>query len=157
MRGRTRKPPHLRQRRNKQLGDRVLTGGRAVQDGAALPQLPAGSWHDATRSWWASVWASPLAGEYLDADVHGLLVIARLHDACWRGLDAGNVSVALAGELRLWMSLFGLDPASRGKLGWFSSPEAEAPAPTLAKRTSDKSKRKFDPDKVLTMPPRTGA
>jgi hypothetical protein len=74
-------------------------------------------WHELTGRWWADVWASPMAGEYLDADAHGLFRLAVLVDDYWL---AGSPSARkeLAGEIRLRGQAFGLTPLDRRRLEW---------------------------------------
>jgi hypothetical protein len=61
-----------------------------------------------------------MAGEYLDADVHGLFVLVALTDGYWRRMEAGQISGAneLAKELRLQRQAFGLSPIDRRRLQW---------------------------------------
>ena len=105
-------PKHasLRTRRNRVAGARVL---RSVPDGR-VPALPADrEWLPATRAFWAGVWASPMASEYLDSDVHGLLVLAVMVDAFWT-----EPTTQLAAEIRLQRRDFGLSPLDRSRLQW---------------------------------------
>ena len=82
------------------------------------PELPAErEWHPLTVRWWADVWGSPMAGEYLDADVHGLFRLALLVDDYW---NAGTPSARkeLAEEIRLQGQAFGPTPLDRRRLEW---------------------------------------
>jgi hypothetical protein len=75
---------------------------------AEPPELPAErDWHTLTARWWADVWASPMAGEYLDADVHGLFRLALLVDDYWLA-SSPTGRRDLAGEIRLQGQAFGL-------------------------------------------------
>jgi hypothetical protein len=82
------------------------------------PKLPAErTWHALTLRWWADVWASPMASEYLAADVHGLFRLAVLVDDYWcAGSPSGRKE--LAGEIRLQGQAFGLTPLDRRRLEW---------------------------------------
>ena len=79
MPGRAPKPVATRRRRNRVSTAREL----APVASATVPELPAErDWHALTARWWADVWASPMAGEYLDADVHGLFrLVGRWFDS----------------------------------------------------------------------------
>jgi len=77
-----------------------------------------------TVTWWHAVWTSPMAGEYLPADQHGLLMLAVLVDAFWR-----QPKVSLAAEIRMAGREFGLSPLNRRRLEWAIE---KAPAPTPA-------------------------
>lgn len=107
------KDPKIRQRRN-----RSSTAATLVDDGSArpdeTPQLPANEvWHPMTLAWWADVWASPMANEYLRVDVHGLYRLAYLVNRFWLLGDP-----SLASEIRLTGQLFGLTPIDRRRLQW---------------------------------------
>jgi len=106
------KDPVLRQRRN-----RVATRATLSVEGELrrhTPQLPRGhDWHKLTRAWWHDVWASPMAPEFLQADVHGLYMLAELIDRFWVA-----PSPDLAKEIRLERQCFGLTPIDRRRLQW---------------------------------------
>lgn len=88
-------------------------------------------WRQATRDWWAIIWASPIADEWVDADVPNLLALAVLVDQFWTNGDRG-----VHAEMRQAMREFGLSPLSRRQLQWevkklaAVSKPAAAPAPT---------------------------
>jgi hypothetical protein len=89
----------------------LLPGGRARR----RPRLPnrEDGWHELTIAWWRDVWASPMAPEYDDSDVHGLLLLAVLVDQFWR-----VPSKELAAEIRLQRQCYGLTPIDRRRLQW---------------------------------------
>lgn len=106
------KDPNTRARRN-----RSTTAAKLVDRGDArptgVPPLPAGlPWHELTQAWWADVWASPMAGEYLKVDVHGLFRLAMLVNRFWMG------DPSVAAEIRLTGQRFGLSPFDRRQLQW---------------------------------------
>lgn len=106
----TPKPAATRARRNKASTNTTLT---SVHD-VAEPKLPAGrKWHRQTRSWWKDVWASPMAPEYDESDLHGLYLLAVLVDDFWV-----HPSQGLAAEIRLQRQCFGLSPIDRRRLQW---------------------------------------
>jgi hypothetical protein len=99
-----------RQRRNKTSTHRQL---EAVHDVEA-PKLPTGvKWHKQTRAWWKDVWASPMAPEFDESDIHGLYLLAVLVDGFWH-----NPSKEQAAEIRLQRQCFGLTPIDRRRLQW---------------------------------------
>jgi hypothetical protein len=104
-----------------------------------LPDRPDGqSWQVNTVAWWAELWASPMAPEYDESDVHGLLMLAELVDLFWRGPDRG-----LAAEIRLHRREFGLSPMSRRSLQWKIERAADgtpAPAARARGRSSGRGK-----------------
>lgn len=106
------KNPATRQRRNRAATSAVLVDTSKRRKRA--PQLPRGrEWDKRTRDWWRDVWASPMADEFLDVDVHGLYVLADLIDQYWRTADP-----KLAGEIRLQRQCYGLTPIDRRRLQW---------------------------------------
>ncbi|NLD71647.1 MAG: hypothetical protein GX649_02900 [Chloroflexi bacterium] len=130
----------------------MVTDKPARQRAPRLPKRTEGrDWHPLTRAWWKDTWGSPMAEEYLDADIHGLFILAELVDAYWY-----EPSKELAGEIRLQRQCFGLTPVDRRRLQWEVQrvepdkrprqgrlPEAPEPAP---KRQAD------DPRKILEFP-----
>lgn len=112
------KPAALRQRRNRVSTAATLVAEPPRRRAPSLPELKGADgavreWHPLTRAWWRAVWHSPMAGEYLDADIHALLRLAVLVDMFWR-----EPSRELAGEIRLEQQCFGLTPIDRRRLQW---------------------------------------
>ena len=157
------KDSRIRQRRNKaptRAG--MVTEQPARKRAPHLPRLPEGEeWHRLTRAWWKDVWASPMAEEYLDADLHGLYILAELVDRYWR-----EPSKELAAEIRLQRQCFGLTPVDRRRLQWEVQrvePDSrrgmevpprqgrllEAEGAGTAGRREDGERREEDPRKIL--------
>ena len=116
VRGRHPKDPAIRQRTNKSPSRAVLSQDGEHQRKRA-PRLPAKEgetdWRPETRSWWYCVWHSPMAAEYLDADIPALHRLAALIDQFWTEPKA-----TLAAEIRLQQQAFGLTPLDRRRLEW---------------------------------------
>ena len=106
------KPSALRQRQNKTSTRATLSAG---DDNHRVPALPKreGDWHPLTRAFWRDVWHSPMAAEFLQADKHGLYLLAELVDGFWR-----KPSTTLAAEIRQHRMAFGLTPIDRRRLQW---------------------------------------
>lgn len=85
-------------------------------DTPALPDREDG-WHPMTRTWWADIWASPMASEWDDSDVHNVYILAALFDDIWRAPSASARKDAM-GEYRLQRVDLGLSPYSRRRLEW---------------------------------------
>ena len=118
------KDPAVRQRANRATTRATLP---AAPKRPKVPELPLEAPHALTVAFWADVWASPMAAEYLAADVHGLYLLAQLVDAFWR-----SPSTSLAAEIRLQRMAYGLTPVDRRRLEWTMRHDAEpepAPAP----------------------------
>jgi hypothetical protein len=127
------KHPSVRQRTNKVAGARTLSVVRP--DDAppiSVPPLPARGegeeWHSRTIAWWRDLWASPMAPEYDESDVHGLYLLAALMDEFWY-----SPSTSLAAEIRLQRTCFGLTPIDRRRLQW-EIDRGEAAADSAEKR-----------------------
>ena len=109
------KDSRIRQRRNKTATRAGMVTEKPARQRA--PRLPRRSddteWDRRTRAWWRDVWASPMAEEYLDADLHGLFILAELIDRFWE-----EPTSALAAEIRLQRQCFGLTPMDRRRLQW---------------------------------------
>lgn len=105
------KPPEMRQRRNKTSTRATLY----VLDPPKKPdwKLPEGDWHPLTLTWWEGVLGSPMVSEYLQADYHGLILVAHLIEQYWT-----DPKVATAAEIRMQEQRFGLSPMDRRRLQW---------------------------------------
>lgn len=78
------------------------------------PPLPDGiDWLPMTRDWWADIWASPMAPEYDQSDIHGLYRLAALIDRFWH-----MPSKDLSSEIRMTSQSYGLSPLDRRRLQW---------------------------------------
>jgi hypothetical protein len=146
------KPDHLRQRRNKVPSAAHLPTEESAQGNKVppLPKKPDG-WEPQVLEWWESVWKSPMASEYLDADMKGgLYLLADLHQARWTERDDPRVLRALAAEIRLQEVRFGLSPIDRSRLRW-TIEQGETAAERTESRRAAKSGKAKDPRSVLKM------
>ena len=138
------KPAHLRQRTNRKAGAGVI--GLEMREGPApeMPNPDGREWHPLTVGWWARVWASPMAGQYLPTDVDGLGRVAVLVD------DYNRVpkSIILA-EIRLQEARFGLSPLDRSRLQWEVTRGEEAERKRQPR--PEPPKASADPRKILRM------
>jgi hypothetical protein len=71
------------------------------------------AWRPTTVTWWDTIWDSPMAAEWVDADVPGLLALAILVDEFWTFGDS-----KIHAEMRQASREFGLSPLSRRQLQW---------------------------------------
>lgn len=122
------KDPSVRRRNNKSTTRATL---RVVHDVEA-PDLPEGDWHPMAESFWADVWASPMAPELVKADIHGLYVLVALVDRFWSGLRSQEV----AAEIRLQRQAYGLTPLDRRRLQWEIDRGEEAEDKTTERRAT---------------------
>jgi hypothetical protein len=123
------KDPALRQRRNRPKSGAVLAAeAQTRQRAPRLPKREGREWHTMTRAWWRDIWHSPMAAEYLNADMHALYRLAVLIDQYWQEPDS-----KLAAEIRLQQQAFGLTPLDRRRLEW-TIEQAEAASTRKAQR-----------------------
>ena len=100
-----------------------------------LPTLVVGQerpWHPLTLAFWREVWRSPMAGQFLAADVHGLYVLALLVDEFWLA-----PTKEMASEIRQQRMCFGLTPLDRRRLAWQIS--ADPPSRRLPPKDEESS------------------
>lgn len=109
------KPTAIRQRQNKASTRAVLPVNGPLRRVPRLPKVADGGteWHPLTRAWWRDLWHSPMASEYVSADIHALYRLAVLVDKFWQ-----DPSIALSAEIRLQQQAFGLTPLDRRRLEW---------------------------------------
>lgn len=129
------KDPKTRQRRNKTT-TATLVDDAPRKLNPKLPKREDGEpWHAQTLQFWKLVWKSPMAPEYVEADVPGLIRLATLIDAFWKA-DVGKI-VALSAEIRLVGQNYGLSPLDRRRLQWeVKRVEGEKPKRETPKRDS---------------------
>jgi len=93
------------------------------------PPLPKShTWHPSVKAWWKTIWASPMATAWLDADVDGVLRLAYLKDAFIRG-EAPATALPAMQQLE---DRFGLSPKARRALQWEVSRAQQDVVPALA-------------------------
>lgn len=125
------KHPSTRARRNKTAGARTLSAVHDVET-PELPDLPDWEWHPMTERFWSDIWASPMAPEYDESDLHGLWMLAALVDQYWSAPTAGVLA-----EIRLQRQCFGLTPLDRRRLQWEIDRGDEADRATRERRNRD--------------------
>ena len=113
------KPASQRRRRNKAPAVVKL----ANRQPGKPPSLPKG-FSPAARKWWATVWASPMAVLWLEADVPSLVRLAALVELA----DSGEMAPQVLAEIRQLEDRFGLSPLARRRLQWELEQGAEAEA-----------------------------
>lgn len=108
-----------RQRRNRAATAATLR--TPAPDAVIIPELPERKdfmgdvvpWREETLDWWADVWSSPMASEFVDADFHGLFRLAMLVDDFYCEPCAKAHS-----EVRIAQQAYGLTPYDRRRLEW---------------------------------------
>lgn len=145
------KPAQLRQRQNRHATAANLSSA-AESAKNAVPDLPPRSdegWHPMVLEWWQSVWRSPMASEFLDADMRGgLFLLADLHQLRWTAKSA-TALIEAAKEIRLQEVRFGLSPIDRRRLQWEVEKGEVAVERTEARKVRRNAKSTKDPRDVL--------
>ena len=119
-------------------------------ENAEIPELPdpleyigKEEWPKPVSDWWSSVWRSPMAGEFVEADRHPLYMaaahLAQSLDADARPADRLKCAQQWEAALRN----FGLQPSARESLRW-----AIGQAEIASKRTDEIRATKAAPKKV---------
>lgn len=163
-RGPAPKHPSARARTNKVAGARTLH----LVPNAKVPKLPpVRDWTPRARDWWQRVWSSPMAGEFDESDIPGLVRACELEDdhAIVGGLLAAlaaedpsalsprdrvalaqqinqltRLRIGLSAELRLVQQGYGLTPIDRRRLQWEIERGEEAGAKTAARKATPRKK-----------------
>jgi hypothetical protein len=106
-------PPGARRQRRRGSRDWITLDAAGGRRAPALPRRSR-PWLASTREWWARVWASPMAGAYLEADLGGLHRLAVLQE----GIARGELPAAAHAAVTALEDRYGLSPASRQRLQW---------------------------------------
>jgi hypothetical protein len=123
-------PTSRRQRRNRVATAATIEAPVALR--VDLRAIDIGTpWHPRVLATWDAWWASPIATEWVDAFVPGLIELARLVQDYWTATGAGERSKVRA-EIRMSSREYGLSPLSLRSLQW-EIKKAEAPVAPLVK------------------------
>lgn len=148
------KDPRLRRARNKTATRTTIDGVPPVVPQRLPPRAKGDPWHRRTRAMWATLWASPLAREWVDADLPGLHRLAQLDHDFWTATDPA-VRARLASAINTLSRNYGLDPMSRRSLQWEIKRAAATPAGTPHQPAAQPT-RPRDP-RLAVVPPTTPA
>ena len=113
--GPTPKRVDLRQRRNRAASRAVLPAEGRKGRIPPLPHRPRGkgAWDQRVRAWWALIWRSPMAAQWIASDIPQLHMLAELMDQFWKKPD-----YHLMAEMRQQAMRFGFSPLDRRRLEW---------------------------------------
>lgn len=101
--------------------------------------------------WWQSVWRSPMAAEFLDAELRGgMYLLAELHQKRWTA-ESTTELLEVAKEIRLQEARFGLSPIDRRRLQWQVGKGEGGTSPSSSSPKRERSPRRpvKDPRSVL--------
>ena len=144
------KPPGQRQRRNR-VSTKATLPTEAEAAKQEIPPLPLrkGKWRPEVIGWWTAVWTSPMASEYLEADKHGLYILAHLYQAFWTASNKDRFRYAA--EIRQQAQKYGLSPIDRRGLQWEIDRGDIASQRTETRRKRKRPDPKKDPRDVLRL------
>lgn|SRR5882672_1011302 len=146
------KRPDLRQRQNRTSTHAMLPIDENT--GNVVPPLPKRAletevWHPMVVAWWATIWRSPMASEFLESDKQGgLYLLAELQQRRWTATESGDL-VNLAKEIRQQEVRFGLSPIDRRRLQWEVEKAEQAEERTVTRR--QRKQAHVDPRKALKL------
>lgn len=147
------KPSGTRQRRNRAATQAELPPAEVTASNP-VPALHERDdlkpWHPKVVEWWDSVWRSPMAAEFCDADRRGgLSLLADLYQLRWTSLSPTGI-LEVAAEIRLQERRYGLDAMARRALQWeIVRPNSAGAAPTKPSGAAPKRSSVKDPRKAL--------
>lgn len=139
-------PAHLkdqttRARRNKATTRATLTADHDIE----TPPLPEGiPWHPLTQQWWADLWDSPMATEYVDMDVNGLYRVAMLMNDFWLAVNPKERTEAQV-RLEKADAEFGTNPLARRRLEWQIEAAEDSKRKGRSRRASEDSEPAAEP------------
>lgn len=109
-------------------------------------------WNPAVVEWWESIWTSPMASEFVDADIHGLYMgCVFLHESLNPFYKLGDRTSAF-GKFEGVQKAYGLTPSARESLRWTISQGAAAQKRTDQIRASASAGRTTESkDNVMDM------
>lgn len=120
-RGRAPKDPELRHNKASAVtatAANLPPRGSSTFTETARPPLPATLFpnkkvHRQTKVWWTAIWASEMAGRWLESDIPNLHRLAMLVNAYYL-----EPSPRLSSEIRAIQDQYGLTPFGRKRLDW---------------------------------------
>lgn len=75
-------------------------------------------WYEPVKNWWHDIWSSPMSGEFVDSDIHGLyLACYYMHESLNPFYKSGD-RIAWAKQFEAAIKNFGLNPSARESLRW---------------------------------------
>jgi hypothetical protein len=152
MRGPLPKPAHLRQRVNRAATRATLPSVEASARNKVPPLYKRDKvterWHPRVVAWWSAIWKSPMASEWLEADVLGLVYrTAELQQDFWVA-DEAQGRVAVETRIAKNEERLGLSPIDRRRLQW-EIEKGDQAAERTQRRKAIKQVEGKDPREVL--------
>lgn len=109
-----------RARRNRQSTAAVIARDPEMR-APKLPPHPDAEdgvdWHPLAVAQWKAIWQSPMAPEFDDSDIHGMIVVTMLYHDFYTAKSARQ-RAELAAEIRLSGQRYGSSPLDRRRLQW---------------------------------------
>jgi len=103
-----------------------------------------------TEQWWADIWASPMAPEYVTSDRNGMFRVAMLVNDFWTA-DSSKTRAEVQIRLEKADADFGTNPMARRRLQWEveRTEDAQATGKSRRARAATPSTPSADPRAIL--------
>lgn len=75
-------------------------------------------WAGPVVDWWQDIWSSPMAGEFVDSDVHGLYLACYYFHESLNPFYKASDRIAFAKQFENSIKNYGLTPSARESLRW---------------------------------------
>lgn len=135
------KDQSVRARRNKSVTRSTLSADHDIE----APPLPAGiPWHSLTELWWAGLWESEMAPEYLGMDIHGLYRVAMLYNDFWMA-ETPRQRAEIQVRLEKADADYGTNPLARRRLEWQIEATEDSKARGSKRRKADQPAQPVQP------------
>jgi hypothetical protein len=142
------KAPGTRARRNRSSTAAVIKADPDLE----IPPLPPHpeaerevDWHPLAVAQWEAIWRSPMAPEFDDSDIHGMVVVTMLYHDFYTAKTARQ-RAELAAEIRLSGQRYGSSPLDRRRLQWEIERTEDAQQRGRRRRGADGSTPERRPD-----------
>lgn len=135
------KDPSVRARRNKSSTRSTLSADHDIE----TPPLPEGfPWHSLTLAWWEDIWQSPMAPEYIEADINGLYRVAMLYNDFWLA-ETHKERAEIQVRLEKADADYGTNPMARRRLEWQIETTEDSKAKGKRRRSGGKPPAEPEP------------
>lgn len=121
---------------------------------------PGREWSQPVRDWWGSIWTSPMSGEFVHSDIHGLYVAALYLEESVNPFNKATDRLKFGQAWEKAIQSYGLTPTARESLRWAIAQGEQADNRTTAIRQQrslqEKAKSKDGDNTVVDLYDRFG-
>lgn len=105
-------------------------------------------WSRPVREWWESIWTSPMSGEFVHSDIHGLYVAALYLEESVNPFNKATDRLKFGQAWEKAIQSYGLTPTARESLRWAIAQGEQADNRTTAIRQQRSLQEKEDAAKA---------